>query len=102
MAIWNNTASLTSSLGYGYQVNPGITIKPIDMRPFLDNSGSGQVVRKTSNIKEDKPIEGVRYGVGAAYENNKSIADSEQQRLDTYTSQLMMEAVQSGSQEKIQ
>ena len=33
MSIWNNTvAGASNSVGYGYAINPGITVKPIDMR----------------------------------------------------------------------
>lgn len=100
MPIWNNNvAGAPNSVGYGYAINPGITVKPIDMRQFIDTpSSGGSGSRSSKSGSSDLDFSNMRAGVSKSYYNNSNIIESEINSLTSKASDAMYKAIKSGNE----
>ena len=99
MSIWNNTvAGASNSVGYGYAINPGITVKPIDMRQFIDTPNSSSGSRSSKSDSSDFDFANMRAGVSKSYYNNSNIIESEINSLTSKASDAMYKAIKSGNE----
>ena len=90
MPIWNNNvAGAPNSVGYGYAINPGITVKPIDMRQFIDTPNSSSGSRSSKSDSSDFDFANMRAGVSKSYYNNSNIIESEINSLTSKASDAM-------------
>lgn len=102
MSIWNNTvAGASNSVGYGYAINPGITVKPIDMRQFIDTPSSSSGSRSSKSDSSDVDFKNMRAGVSKSYYNNANIIESEINSLTSKASDAMYKAIKSGNESEL-
>lgn len=102
MSIWNNTvAGAPNSVGYGYAINPGITVKPIDMRQFIDTPSSSSGSRSSKSDSSDVDFKNMRAGVSKSYYNNANIIESEINSLTSKASDAMYKAIKSGNESEL-
>ena len=107
MAIWSNLVrGMSSNSGFAVQPFTGITIKPFDVRPFLDEpsyqrtgSGGTRASSKSSELDDDKnPYRGkVRTGVYSGYLQTKNNIDAMISNVNKKYAQVMYDAGNTGN-----